>query len=58
MVGLHFAIGIEDAIFVRGELPLAVLTEPELDRVLGTAYATVEQSFPSLLRLGFASRFA
>ena len=58
LVGVHFAIGVEDAVFVRGELPLAVLTEPELDRVLGTAYATVEQSFPSLLRLGFASRFA
>lgn len=58
LVGLHFAIGIEDAIFVRGDLPLAVLTEPELDRVLGTVYATVEQCFPPLLRLAFASRFA
>jgi hypothetical protein len=58
LVGLHFAIGIEDAVFVRGDLPLAVLTEPELDRVLGTVYATVEQCFTSLLHLGFASRFA
>ena len=40
LVGLHFAIGVEDAVFVRGDLPLAVLTEPELDRVLGTVYAT------------------
>ena len=44
--------------FLRGDLPLAVLTEPELDRVLGTVYATVEQCFASLLRLAFASRFA
>ncbi len=58
LVGLHFAIGVEDAIFVRGELPLAVLSEPELDRVLGTVYATVEQCFTSLLHLAFASRFA
>ncbi len=58
LVGVHFAIGVEDAVFVRGELPLAVLTEPELDRVLGTVYATVEQCFASLLRLAFASRFA
>ena len=58
LVGLHFAIGVEDAVFVRGDLPLAVLTEPELDRVLGTTYATVEQCFTSLLRLGFASRFS
>lgn len=58
LVGVHFAIGIEDAVFVRGDLPLAALSEPELDRVLGTAYATVEQCFTSLLHLGFASRFA
>ena len=58
LVGLHFAIGVEDAVFVRGDLPLAVLTEPELDRVLGTVYATVEQCFTSLLHLAFASRFA
>jgi hypothetical protein len=58
LVGLHFAIGVEDAVFVRGDLPLAVVNEPELDRVLGTTYATVEQSFTSLLRLAFASRFA
>ena len=30
----------------------------ELDRVLGTLYATVEQVFQPLLRVGFASRFA
>lgn len=58
LVGLHFAIGVEDAVFVRGDLPLAVLNEPELDRVLGTVYATVEQCFTPLLRLAFASRFA
>jgi hypothetical protein len=57
LVGAHFSIGIEDAVFVRGDLPLVALTEPELDRVLGTVYATVEQCFTSLLHLGFASRF-
>ena len=42
LVGAHFAIGQEDAVFLRGELPLAVLDERELDRVLGTLYAIVE----------------
>jgi hypothetical protein len=46
LVGAHFSIGAEDAVFLRGELPLAVVDEHELDRVLGT-----------LLRVGFASRF-
>ena len=47
----------EDAVFLRGELPLAVLSEEELDRVIGSLYAYVEQCFPSAIRIGFASRF-
>lgn len=58
LVGLHFAIGVEDAVFLRGDLPLTALTEPELDRVIGSLYAATEQCFQSLLRIGFASRFA
>ncbi len=57
LVGAHFSIGVEDAVFLRGELPLAVLSEEELDRVIGSLYAYVEQCFPSAIRLGFASRF-
>jgi hypothetical protein len=58
LVGVHFAIGIEDALFLRGELPLHALNEAELDRIVGSIYAYVEQCFTGLLRLGFASRFA
>lgn len=58
LVGAHFAIGVEDALFLRGELPLGALCEAELDRVLGSIYAYVEQCFPALIRLGYASRFA
>lgn len=58
LVGAHFSIGIEDAVFLRGELPVTHVTLAELDRVLGTLYAQVEQCFQSLLRIGFRSRFA
>jgi hypothetical protein len=58
LVGAHFAIGVEDAIFLRGELPLMSLNEAELDRIVGSLYAYVEQSFPALIRLGFAGKFA
>jgi hypothetical protein len=58
LVGVHFAIGIEDAVFLRGELPDSALSEAELDRILGTLYGTVEQCFRGLLRIGFASRVA
>jgi hypothetical protein len=57
LVGAHFSIGVEDAVFLRGELPLVALSEEELDRVVGSLYAYVEQVFPAAIRLGFASRF-
>jgi len=57
LVGAHYSIGTEDAVFLRGDLPLTALGEAELDRIIGTLYATVEQHFRGLLRIGFASRF-
>jgi hypothetical protein len=58
LTGAHFSIGIEDAIFLRGELPLGLLGEQEFDRIIGTLYAAVERIFPVIIRIGFASRFA
>ena len=57
LVGAHFSIGVEDAVFLRGELPLPAVTADELDRAIGTLYATVEHVFRGLLKIGFASRF-
>jgi hypothetical protein len=57
LVGAHFSIGAEDAVFLRGEIPLLALVESELDRIVGSLYAYVEQSFRPLLRIAFASRF-
>jgi hypothetical protein len=58
LVGAHFSIGSEDAVFLRGELGVGGVTLEELDRVLGTLYSQVELCFQALLRIGFASRFA
>lgn len=58
LVGAHFALGVEDALFLRGELPVAAVCADEVDRVVGSIYAYVEQCFPALIRLGFASRLA
>jgi Putative bacterial sensory transduction regulator len=57
LVGAHFSIGIEDAVFLRGELPVVSVTEAELDRIIGSMYAYVEQCFGTAIRIGFASRF-
>jgi hypothetical protein len=58
LVGAHFSIGVEDAVFLRGEMPIGNVSLDEIDRALGTLYAQVEQCFRALLRIGFRSRFA
>ncbi|HEY2333237.1 MAG TPA: YbjN domain-containing protein [Acidimicrobiales bacterium] len=55
--GLWLCIGDEDAVYLVGQLPIALVDEANLDRVLGSAYSAVEQWFRPALRIGFASRF-
>jgi hypothetical protein len=55
--GAAFAIGVEDAVFLVGQLPVHVVDRGELDRILGSLYTYVEQFFRPALRIGFASRF-
>ncbi len=57
LYGGSFVIGEEDAILLQGHLDRAMITEDELDRVLGSVYTWVEQCFRPALRIGFASRF-
>lgn len=56
--GVSFCIGEEDAVFLAGALPVGEVDADELDRILGTIYATVELCFRPALRIGFASRFS
>lgn len=55
--GAAFTIGDEDAIFLKGRLPIEAVTDDELDRIIGSLWTYVEQSFRPALRIGFASRF-
>jgi hypothetical protein len=57
LVGAHFGIGPEDAIFLTGEIGVGSVDVVELDRIVGSVYAYVEQNFRPALRIGFASRF-
>lgn len=59
LFGGAFAIGEEGAIFLRGALHNELVTvDDELDRVLGSLYAWVEQFFQPALRIGYASKFS
>jgi hypothetical protein len=55
--GAAFAIGVEDAVFLVGQVPVLSLDEGELDRILGSLYAYTEQCFRPAMRIGCASKF-
>jgi hypothetical protein len=57
MHGVWFAIGVEDALFLVGQVEHDSLSEGHVDRLIGSMYAYAEQFFRPALRLGFASRF-
>lgn len=57
LTGLHLEIGAEEAIFLRGSLPVGAVDPAELDRILGSMWAAVELVFRPAMRLGFESRF-
>jgi hypothetical protein len=57
LYAMRFSIGPEDAVYLTGQLPLAALDDAELDRIVGSAYANVEQWFRPAMRIGFGGRF-
>jgi Putative bacterial sensory transduction regulator len=57
LAGMSFCIGGEDALYLTGEILLADVTEADLDRILGSLYAASEETFPTAMRIGYASTF-
>jgi hypothetical protein len=57
LYGAHFAIGVEDAVFLVGHLANEAIDEDELDRILGSMYQWVEQHFRPAMRIGYATKF-
>ena len=57
LYGAAFAIGAEDAVFLVGQFPNTCITDDELDRIVGSVYAYVEQFFRPAMRIGYAGKF-
>ncbi|MGB6056850.1 MAG: YbjN domain-containing protein [Microthrixaceae bacterium] len=57
MSGFSFVIGLEDAVYLAGQIPVGWITDDELDRMLGSVYMYVEHSFRPAMRIGYESRF-
>jgi len=56
LYGMAFSIGPEDAVYLRGQVPLDWLDEAELDRIVGSSWQWTERNFLRVLNLGFATR--
>jgi hypothetical protein len=55
--GWRFAIGWEDAIYLEGAAPLALVDPSYLDELIGAAYHYTERWFRPCMRVGYASKF-
>ena len=55
MYGVAFALDAMGDIFLDARLPLAVVVPDEIDRLLGSVLTYADESFNTILELGFAS---
>lgn len=53
--GIAFALDRLGDVFLVGRVPLSTVTEPEVDRLLGSVLDAADSSFDRLLEIGFAS---
>ena len=55
MYGVAFAVDHLGDIYLDGRLPLSAVTPEEVDRLLGAVLSYADESFNTILELGFAS---
>ena len=55
MFGVSFAVDATGDIYLDGRLPLGAVTPDEIDRLLGAVLSYADESFNTILELGFAS---
>ena len=55
LFGVAFAVDHMGDIYLDGRLPLSTVTPDEVDRLLGAVLTYADESFNSILELGFAS---
>jgi len=55
MYGVAFAIDAVGDVYLTGRMSLAAITEEELDRLLGAVLTYADESFDTMLEIGFRS---
>jgi hypothetical protein len=57
LLGMAFALGHEDAIYLVGRVPTARVGDTELDRIIGASLAYTDECFPTAMSIGFEGRY-
>jgi hypothetical protein len=55
--GMRFCLGVENAVFLVGEIPVASVTEDEIDRLVGTSLEYVDAAFPAAMTIGYSTTY-
>jgi hypothetical protein len=55
MLGIGFALDSLGDIYLAGRIPISGISSDDLDRVLGSVLRASDESFNTILRLGFAT---
>ncbi len=57
LIGLSFALGAEDAIYLVGRVPVSRVDDDELDRIVGSSLAYTDECFPTAMAIGYEGRY-
>ena len=57
LLGMSFALGPEDAVYLVGRVPVEHVDDAELDRIVGASLAYTDECFPTAMSLGYEGRY-
>jgi hypothetical protein len=57
LYGMAFGLGPEDAVYLIGRVPAALVDDDELDRIAGSSIVYVDDHYPTAMTLGHPSTY-
>ena len=57
LIGLSFALGAEDAVYLVGRVPVSRVDDDELDRIAGSSVLYTDEHFPTAMTIAHPSTY-
>ena len=57
LLGMWFALGPEDAVYLVGRVPARLIDDDELDRIAGASVVYTDDYFPTAMTMGYPSTY-